>query len=308
MLARWLAGELKPEELEALRQREDYPDFVQIIEGMEGLSLPEYHETQAWQRLQLAVGSRQSAVRSLQHPKIHKLIPLRRIASIAAALAVIALGIWWFAGNGSSSKADTAIATTTGEQQEVKLPDGSQVTLNARSTLEYFAAGWNGERRVTLAGEAFFKAKKGKRFTVQTEQGKVEVVGTQFNVFARDRELEVKCTEGKVQVTNPTGTERVLLTAGEQVNVLDGRMQRRQGLTYYPNWFKGESSFRSAPLEKVFGEMERQYGIVVVADSVAGRTFSGKFVHKDLEKALRMVCGPMGLEWSVTEDTVRIGD
>ncbi len=53
--------------------------------------------------------------------------------------------------------------------------------------------------------------------------------------------------------------------------------------------------------------MERQYGIVVVADSVEGRTFSGKFVHQDLEKALRMVCGPMGLEWTVAGDTVRVG-
>jgi transmembrane sensor len=310
LLARWLTGALTPEELEALQQREDYAGFVQIIEGMEGLRLPEYRETEAWQQLQqkLATEKKNPAPKSsIVNPK-SKIIPLRRIASIAAALAVIALGIWWFAGkNGGAPNVDTSIATTTGEQQELKLPDGSQVTLNALSTLEYSAAGWDGERRVELSGEAFFKAKKGRRFTVQTKQGKVEVVGTQFNVYVRDRELEVKCTEGKVQVTNPAGTERILLSAGEQVAVVEGRMQRRQGLASYPNWFKGESSFRSAPLERVFGEMERQYGVVVVADSVAGRTFSGKFVHQDLEKALRMVCGPMGLEWTVAGDTVQVG-
>jgi len=304
--ARWLAGDMTPEELETLQQREDYADFVQIINGMEGLSLPDYDETQAWQRLQqkLAAGKKD------QPPTIRRLIPWRRIASIAAALAVIAIGIWWFTGTGNGTGnggMDTTIATAAGEQQKTKLPDGSQVTLNARSTLGFDATDWDSRRELNLAGEAFFQVKKGKRFAVQTEQGRVEVVGTQFNVFARDQELEVKCTEGKVQVTNPAGTERVLLSAGEQVSILDGKMQRRQGLASFPNWFKGESTFRSAPLEKVFGEMERQYGITVLADSLEGRTFSGKFVHKDLEKALRMVCAPMGLEWSVAVDTVRVG-
>ncbi len=314
LLARWLAGELTPEELETLQQREDYADFVRIIEGMEGLRLPEFRETEAWQHLQQKLTTEKKnpapPQSSIVNPKskIRQLTPWRRIASIAAALAVIALGIWWFAGKtGGAHGMDTSVATSTGEQQELKLPDGSQVTLNAQSKLEYSTATWDGDRRVELAGEAFFKAKKGKRFTVQTQQGKVEVVGTQFNVFARDRELEVKCTEGKVQVTNPAGTERILLATGEQITVLEGRMQQRQGLTHYPNWFKGESSFRSAPLAKVFGEMERQFGVVVMVDSVVGRTFSGKFVHQDLEKALRMVCGPMGLEWTVAGDTVRIG-
>ena len=134
----------------------------------------------------------------------------------------------------------------------------------------------------------------------------MQVVGTIFNVYARGEELEVKCAEGKVQVINPEGTERVLLKKGEQVTVLRGRMQQRQGLSFYPNWFKGESTFRSASLERVFGEMERQYGVKVLADSLGERTFSGKFVNNDLKKAVKMVCDPMKLNCEVRGDTVVI--
>ena len=83
-------------------------------------------------------------------------------------------------------------------------------------------------------------------------------------------------------------------------------MQDRQGLGFYPNWFKGESAFRSAPLSRVFEEMERQYGVMVLADSLGERTFSGKFVHKDLKKALKMVCDPMKLNCEIRGDTVII--
>ena len=99
---------------------------------------------------------------------------------------------------------------------------------------------------------------------------------------------------------------KVLLKKGEQVAVLRSQMQDRHGLAFYPNWFKGESAFRSAPLGRVFEEMERQYGVMVLADSLGERSFSGKFVHKDLKKALKMVCDPMKLKYAVSGDTVRV--
>jgi len=238
-------------------------------------------------------------------PKVVQLQPnWQRWAAIAAAVLIGVVGIWWFTRDDNFSFTDTAYQTKAGEKKEVKLPDGSVATLNAMSKLGFAAADWKDGRKVALDGEAYFKAKKGKTFTVSTEQGSVEVVGTVFNVYARGEELEVKCSEGKVQVTNPEATERVLLKAGEQVTVLRGRMQRREGLSFQPKWFKGESMFRSAPLARVFEEMERQFGVRVLADSLGERTFSGKFVNNDLKKAVKMVCDPMKLNCEIRGDTV----
>ncbi|MBI1226938.1 MAG: DUF4974 domain-containing protein [Bacteroidetes bacterium] len=346
LLARWLAGELSPEDLEALRNLEGYPDYVEMLHALEGMEMEEYSPTLAWQKLaaelavQKEIGSSTvdsglseptesetteaipevSAIEPKPEVKIVEIaqpsqaptiinrkpqIISRKWLAIAAALLIGVVGIWWFSSSDDNFRfTDTAYQTKVGENKEVKLPDGSVVTLNAMTKLGFAAADWQEGRKVALDGEAFFKAKKGKTFTVSTEQGSVEVVGTIFNVYARGEELEVKCSEGKVQVTNPEGTERVLLKAGEQVAVLRGKMQRREGVSFYPKWFKGESTFRSAPLARVFGEMERQYGVKVLADSLGERTFSGKFVNTDLKKAVKMVCDPMKLNCEIRGDTI----
>ncbi len=348
LLARWLAGDLSPEDLEALRNLEGYPDYVEMLHTLEGMEMPEFSPTRAWQKLQPAlekqkeIGSVQPAVGSVdttqsdeqkeeapaplpeapQQPEA-KIVEIgakevgnptlvnrqssivnRKYLAIAATILLGVVGIWWFASRDQFSFTDNDYVTKAGEQKEVKLPDGSVATLNAISKLGFTASDWTDGRTVVLEGEAYFKAKKGKTFTVRTEQGTVEVVGTVFNVYARGNELEVKCAEGKVQVINPEQTERVLLKKGEQVSILGGKMQKRQGLAFYPNWFKGESAFRTAPLERVFEEMERQYGVVVLTDSLGERTFSGKFVHGSLEKAVKMVCAPMKLNCEVRGDTV----
>jgi ferric-dicitrate binding protein FerR (iron transport regulator) len=361
LLARWLAGDLSQEDLEALRNLEEYPDYVEMLHALEGMEMEEFSPTLAWQKLQSAVSSWQLAVEAEEAQKAKELaaeevyvegtaveaqpplpetpqqpeakiveIGAKQVANptlqsrgvgtssairnpksaiprwlaIAAAILLGVVGIWWFAGRDPFSFTDTDYVTKAGEKKEVKLPDGSVATLNAMSKLGFTASDWTDGRSVVLEGEAYFKAKKGKTFAVRTEQGTVEVVGTIFNVYARGNELEVKCAEGKVQVINPEQTERVLLKKGEQVSILGGKMQKRQGLASYPNWFKGESTFRSAPLGRVFEEMERQYGVVVLADSLGERTFSGKFVHGSLEKAVKMVCDPMKLNCEVRGDTV----
>lgn len=191
------------------------------------------------------------------------------------------------------------------ETREATLPDGSKATLNAQSSLAYSASTWQKKPEVLLEGEAFFINKKDKRFFVRTHQGDVELINAQANVYARGKTLEVKCTGGRAQVSNPQGSERVLLASKEQVSVENGRMQRRLGLQFFPSWSKGESVFQSADLSRVLEEIGRQYAMTMVFEKMDG-TFSGRFNHKDLEQALTTVCKKAGLHFEIQGDTVRI--
>ena len=345
LLARWLSGELTEAELEQVQRREDFHELSQIVKAAGQFKMPGFDEDVFWAILKekMSAGKpaelpQEETVSSptlpeipVVHPvevpvspapqapvheglareglraeptsgaKIRKLHPWKYAAAIAAGIALFILAGIWF-----SRPEESCQKTAVAEHLEGKLPDGSTVFLNAESEMCYPVKKWSDERYVKLKGEAYFKVKKGKQFTVRTEQGLVKVVGTTFNVYARNDELEVQCSDGKVQVSNEDETQKVLLKSGETVRVVKGRMQKREGLARHPTWYKGESYFRAAPLEKVFDEMERQYGVLVLADSIEGRTYSGKFVHKDLRKALKMVCEPMKLEYSVSGDTVRV--
>ena len=246
-------------------------------------------------------------------PKLTPVVetPVRSISrrqwlyAAAATVAILLATILFLPDHDPSHDYDNLASTGNGEQKKITLPDGSTAQLNAGSLIGFTETAWPDGREVYLRGEAYFKAKKGKTFTVLTDQGKVRVIGTMFNVFARGNELDVKCTEGTVQVLNPMESEKVLIKAGEQVSVLNSKMQKRRGIDFTPKWFNGESVFRSAPRQKVFGEIERQFGVKVFGDDLTnGSPFSGKFVNDDLGKALKMVGVPMGLKYEMRNDTV----
>jgi len=61
------------------------------------------------------------------------------------------------------------------------------VVLNSKSTISFNKTDWKNNRQLTLDGEAYFKVEKGSTFTVNTNNGSVTVLGTQFNVNSTRR-------------------------------------------------------------------------------------------------------------------------
>jgi ferric-dicitrate binding protein FerR (iron transport regulator) len=106
-------------------------------------------------------------------------------------------------------------AAANGEMYAFSLPDQSQVLLNAGSQASFKSWDWSSNRAVSLQGEAYFKVAKGQKFTVETNLGSVTVLGTQFNVKARDNRFEVTCYEGKVQ--RSLSNEEQIILPGQRI-------------------------------------------------------------------------------------------
>lgn len=125
-------------------------------------------------------------------------IPQRwRIASSVASILIIA-SVAFFQFFHSS---EVLYATGFGEQMEIELPDGTSVTLNANSKLAYNS---KKSRVVQLEGEAFFEVVKkietNENFQVITPDLAVTVLGTSFNVNARNDQTKVYLEEGIVEL------------------------------------------------------------------------------------------------------------
>ncbi|MBB4801637.1 ferric-dicitrate binding protein FerR (iron transport regulator) [Flavobacterium nitrogenifigens] len=108
-------------------------------------------------------------------------------------------------------------------KQLVHLPDGSTVLLNDNSTLKYDQNAFNSKtREVTLTGEAFFDIKHNqeKPFIVHTGKIQTKVLGTAFNINAKNssNNIEVTVARGKVQVGD---TEKIygVITPNQQIKV-----------------------------------------------------------------------------------------
>jgi ferric-dicitrate binding protein FerR (iron transport regulator) len=120
------------------------------------------------------------------------------------------------------------ISTPRGGQFRISLPDGSQVWMNASSSLRYPTTFTGHERRVQLSGEAYFEVAKNADmpFRISAKQMEVEVLGTHFNIMAYDDEEVQKTTllEGAVKVSRNGSSQR--LSPGQQarVNTASGSM------------------------------------------------------------------------------------
>ena len=145
------------------------------------------------------------------------------------------------------------------------LPDGSTVILNADSELSYTASDFDQAREVTLKGEAFFEVTPGSPFLVKGEQGSVEVLGTSFNAYFRNQQLEVSCFTGSVKVS--TGESSHMLEPGQLTKSGESEPLSKPA-TFDQNkvasWRTGEFYFDQVPLSEVLQELQRQFDLEIV--------------------------------------------
>ena len=188
--------------------------------------------------------------------------------------------------------------TQLAEQLQFELPDGSEVTLNSASNIEFKALNWKKDRKLSLAGEAFFKVKKGKTFTVNTNYGDVTVLGTAFTVNSRDNYFNVVCYHGKVKVTT-TDSEPIILTKGKAFSI---QKQGRENYTIEntePEWLSNQSSFYNVSIFEVVQEIERQYNIKIKGkENLKQAYFTGRFSHTNLNTALKTVFTAMAIPYN----------
>ena len=199
----------------------------------------------------------------------------------------------------------TTIKTQIGEQRTIHLPDGSEVVLNANSSLAYSDDDWEeNNRTVKLEGEAYFEVQKGNTFTVHSNTGLVTVLGTQFTVRDVADFYEVKCFEGSVEVAS--GEEQEILKPKRSVRRVGGKhMLLRSIKGSSPEWLQGKTTFESVPVSQVFVALRNQYDIRIESGSLdQSMIYSGTFPHDDLELAVKVVFTSLDIDYELKDGNV----
>jgi len=200
----------------------------------------------------------------------------------------------------------TTYQTLAGEKTTITLPDNSLIYLNAGTTLKVNTWNWDTNRGISLDGEAFFVVTPGSSFSVESVNGTVKVLGTEFNVYSRQNHYTVDCYSGKVNVTHPRHDQSVDLIANEGVRLnKDDQFTAKYTLNseHAKSWFAGQFFYESAPLQLVFDEIERQFGYTVKTETdISSRYYSGHFTDENLITALELVCVPMGIHFSIVKE------
>ena len=191
----------------------------------------------------------------------------------------------------------------------LNLPDGSEVTLNKNTAVSYNSLLWYFNRSVKLkSGEAFFEVTEGGKFTVQTPNGKVEVLGTSFNVSTSENDFTVACKTGKVRVTDKTETSEVILSPGKKTQLFGKELAISAIQTdRIDSWMKESLVFKNADIEDVFRTLEESLGYTISYDLERKTKYSGQFdIHQPINEVLDIVCLPSGFEYRILESEKRI--
>lgn len=198
------------------------------------------------------------------------------IAGIAASVALlIGIASTFFIQRNLQHKYQseqiTVISALPGQKTNLTLPDGTQVWLNSDSRISYSANFNNQSREISLEGEAFFDVTKNpdKKFIVNTNDMKVTVLGTAFDIMAypEDSDIRVSLLRGKVALSDQTNHYLGELHPNQLAVISKKDMKciwyDNNDAEIFSSWIQNKLIFDHSDIHEVIAKLERWYGVEI---------------------------------------------
>ncbi len=203
-------------------------------------------------------------------------------------------------------------STESGEKFELHITDHIYVQLNSETELRVVADDDKiAPRLVFLSGEAYFNLSEAPEgFEIMTDAGVVQVVGTAFNVRAREEEVEVAVESGLVAIRGlpdedidtivrvPAGHKSLKKRNAPAVEPLPVDIDR------YLSWRIGRFVFEQTPLSDVIRNLERAYNVRIDlhGTNLDGIRVTGEFGQEPLTQILNEICWSANLRYRQEEN------
>lgn len=267
--------------LERIAFREEFPDEAVV--------------TAAFEKHLQAIAAENSPEMLPTAGRVRRLWKLAAAALVAGILLTIA-ATWYF-----SRDSKKLYQTQFGRTENILLPDGSTVTLNANSTLQY-TDDWHKAtaREVWLRGEGFFTVRKAfqrntqalQKFRVHMADLTVEVLGTSFDIRERRGITEVVLGSGKIELFfRNQAHKNIVMKPGDRV-VYDPRQQQvlkdTTNAADYSAWQHNKLILKNPTVQEITRYLEDNFGYRIVLEDprMGSKTINGPILYDSLNDAL----------------------
>lgn len=260
---------------EALMQRwyDSFGEDRKDVPGLEDDTAKQQLEQELDAGIRSALWDKKTKQRSIMP------FPWQRVAATITLAFLTAGFTWWLVLknprkliNAELGDFQTMRTVHTGTRQvkKLSLPDGSIVHVNAHSKLRIPQTFSEASRDVYLdEGEAFFEVMKddSRPFAVHTEQIRVRVLGTAFNVNAYPQlgDISVAVQEGRIQVTDDHGLRRELARdEAIRYHKEDGSVRPAWvDISHLNSWISGRLYLEKASFAELALAMHNIYGVTL---------------------------------------------
>lgn len=216
---------------------------------------------------------------------------MREFAKIAA-IFMLSFGLFYFFDKAQKQKEEKIVMHTlhvpAGQRAELTLADGTNVWLNAKTTLTFPNRFSGTNREVELDGEAYFTVKHDPEnlFIVNTEKYAIKVLGTEFNVssYRSNQMFETSLLKGSVEISSLQSEETMRLSPDHMAYLKDGKLHQRYINDYeHFLWRKGLICFVNERMETIVSKLQLYYDIKIIVKNknISDLRYTGKFWTKD---------------------------
>ncbi len=284
-------------------------DGQDIINKWKGLRMTNYEQhidvDKAWGKLSSRLSESGSFGARVPARPVFIRSAFLRIAAVALILLSAGGVMFYLITKGYLSEKMVFATGADQKNQIITLPDLSTITLNRNTRLSYRKNFGDQERKVSLAGEAFFKitADSKKPFIIDAGKAKVKVIGTSFNVLTKNNNsaVEVYVRTGTVMLSDNSGT-REMMIGPDYVGTMDSKENDKK-LNVDPNymsWNSGLLVFTGQTLRVVFRDLKKVYNMDIVADDpgILNSTWVSKIDNQPQDTIIRLICTSFNLSYT----------
>lgn len=313
LITRYFSGECTPEEQNAVLQwKESSTENNAEFRGLE----------EVWKAMDTTMPDRNIDIEAewTQHQNFYlpKEIQTAKNRSLyfsirIAASILLLLGLGYF---GWYYFSDKTVASDIAATQQITLPDGSKVTLNAGSRLNYKTSFGRETRLVSLQGEAYFEVTKNpnKPFIISVNGAEVKVLGTSFNIkaYSNDANVEVTVAEGTVTVYRKGDqTKQVIITKGQQAVYNPARQiieKKENSDRNFIAWKTRTIVFENDSLSNIVKTLQSVYHLDFIIEGVQLKncTVTTSFEDKDLGTVLKILKSTLDISFEEKDGKIVI--
>ncbi|MFA6923935.1 MAG: FecR domain-containing protein [Bacteroidales bacterium] len=237
-----------------------------------------------------------------------------KVLRIAAVILLLCVSTYFIYNYLNKPKYETLIAQV--ETIKNKLPDGSEITLNANSTIEYPKKFAGNKRVIKLKGEAYFNVThdKTKPFIVSTDDINIEVLGTSFyvNTNGANGKVEVVLTEGRVAIYYKNNiSEKIILASGEKAEISKTEETITKSVNNDENYMAFKTKkiiFNNTSLKELVKTLNKVYhsDIIIKNNKLSDCTVNVSFDNQSLESVLNVLKSTLDIKIKTNGSKIEI--
>lgn len=211
-------------------------------------------------------------------------------------LLLLAVPTGWGSWKLATSQGETVqYRSATGERINIKLGDGSKLSLNTQTEIDVH---FNDRQRVVILhkGEIHVETAKDnasqqRPFLVVSQQGSLQALGTRFNVRQYAEKTEISVFEGAVRLSPELKDKAKIVKAGQQTSFTDTSIKQVKVLSQnQAGWLQGMIFADNMRLADLINELARYHSTGLRCDpAVADLRVAGSFPVTDIEQSLNML-------------------